>query len=53
MALANWIKGDGAKRNKGLVLCTDSYSILDVVKLSNVLRIKYDLNTTITGLAPK
>ena len=49
IALANWIRGDGAKRNKGLVLCTDSYSILDVVKISNVLRIKYDLKTTITG----
>ena len=40
IALAHWIMGDGAKRNKGLVLCTDSFSISDVVKLSNVLRIK-------------
>ena len=48
IALANWIMGDGAKRNKGLVLCTDSYSILDVVKISNILRIKYDLKTTIS-----
>jgi hypothetical protein len=49
VALAHWIKGDGAKRNKGLVLCTDSYFLSDVIKLSNVLRIKYYLNTTITG----
>ena len=49
IALAHWIMGDGAKRNKGLVLCTDSFSISDVVRLSNVLRIKYGLNTTITG----
>ena len=49
VALAHWIMGDGAKRNKGLVLCTDSYSLSDVIKMSNVLRIKYNLNTTITG----
>ena len=49
IALAHWIMGDGAKRNKGLVLCTDSFSISDVVRLSNVLRIKYGLNTIITG----
>lgn len=49
IALAHWIMGDGAKRNKGLVLCTDSFPITDVIKLSNVLRIKYGLNTTITG----
>lgn len=49
VALVHWIMGDGAKRNKGLVLCTDSYPLSDVIKLSNVLRIKYNLNTTITG----
>ena len=48
IALAHWIMDDGVKRNKGLVLCTDSFSISDVVRLSNVLRIKYGLNTTIT-----
>ena len=42
--------GDGAKRNKGLVLCTDSFSISDVIRLSNVLRIKYGLETSIIGL---
>ena len=44
-----WSAKAKAKRNKGLVLCTDSFSISDVVRLSNVLRIKYGLNTTITG----
>jgi hypothetical protein len=42
--------GDGAKLNKGLVLCTDSFTVKDVVKLSNVLKIKYDINTTIQGI---
>jgi LAGLIDADG DNA endonuclease family len=49
IALAYWIMGDGARKNKGLILCTDSYSLSDVIKLSNVLRIKYNLNTTISG----
>ena len=44
-----WSAKAKAKRNKGLVLCTDSFSISDVVRLSNVLRIKYGLNTIITG----
>ena len=50
IALAHWIMGDGAKLNKGLVLCTDSFSISDVIRLSNVLRIKYGLETSIIGL---
>jgi hypothetical protein len=49
IALAHWIMGDGARKNKGLILCTDSYSLSDVIKLSNVLRIKYNLDTTISG----
>ena len=46
IALAHWIMGHGANLNKGLVLCTDSFSISDVIRLSNVLRIKYSLKTT-------
>jgi len=42
--------GDGAKNNKGLVLCTDSFTIQEVVKLMNVLKIKFNIhNTTIQG----
>lgn len=41
--------GNGAKLNKGLVLCTDSFSVVDVVKLMNVLKLKYDINTTLQG----
>ena len=46
-ALAHWIMGDGQARPYGLVLCTDSYSVKDVVKLINVLIIKYRLECAI------
>lgn len=39
--------GDGAIRNQGLILCTDSFTLQDNVKLMNVLKIKYGLNTSI------
>ena len=42
--------GDGAKLNKGLVLCTDSFTIQEVITLMNVLKIKYDINSTIQGI---
>ena len=42
--------GDGAILNKGLVLCTDSYTLQEVVTLVNVLKIKYDINCTIQGI---
>jgi hypothetical protein len=35
--------GDGVARSYGLIICTDSYSVLDVVRLMNVLIIKYRL----------
>ena len=49
LALAHWIMGDGASLNKGLVLCTDSYTLQEVVLLMNVLKIKYDINSSIQG----
>lgn len=45
IVLAYWIMGDGAKLNKGIVLCTDRFSIQEVVLLINILKIKFDLNT--------
>jgi len=40
--------GDGSPiKSGGLVLCTDSYSIQDVVRLMNVLIIRYKLKCTI------
>jgi hypothetical protein len=39
--------GDGAKKNKGITLCTDSFSFKEVVLLMNILKIKFDINSTI------
>lgn len=39
--------GDGGFKSKGIFLCTDSYSIQDVVRLMNVLIIRYDLKCTL------
>lgn len=39
--------GDGSVRPHGLILCTDSFTIPDVVKLMNVLLIKYQLDCTL------
>jgi len=47
VALAHWIMGDGGLKSKGIFLCTDSYSIQDVIRLSNVLIIRYDLKCTL------
>lgn len=43
VALAHLIMGDGESRTAGLVLCTNSFTIQDVVRLMNVLMIKYRL----------
>jgi hypothetical protein len=48
IALAHWIQGDGAKRNKGgIVLCTDSFSVKEVILLMNILLIKFNIKSTI------
>ena len=41
------IMGDGSVQRHGLILCTDSYSIEDVVRLMNVLMIRYRLECTL------
>ena len=38
--------GDGGFKSNGIFICTDSYSIQDVVRLMNVLIIRYDLKYT-------
>jgi hypothetical protein len=43
VALAHWIMCDGAVSGKGLILCTDSFTMKDVILLMNVLLIKYDI----------
>lgn len=47
IVLSHWIMGDGAKRNKGIILCTDSFSIKEVIILMNILKIKLDIESTI------
>jgi hypothetical protein len=47
IALAPLIKGDSTTKNTGLIICTDSYTIQDVVRLMNVLILRYDLKCTL------
>jgi hypothetical protein len=48
-ALAHWIAGDGQTHPSGLILCTDSFSIIDNVKLINILMVRYQLDCTLHG----
>lgn len=41
---------DGSKNYAGFVLCTDSLTVYDVVKLINVLLIKWNILTTLNYL---
>lgn len=47
VALAHWIMGNGTFNGISLLLCTDFYSIKNIVLLINVLIIKYDINCSI------
>ena len=47
IALAHLIQGDGQRREYGLVICTDSFTLKDVVRLVNVLILRYKLICTI------
>jgi hypothetical protein len=46
-ALAYWIMSDGVSNQYGLTICTDAFTIKDVVILINILKIRYDLNCNI------
>lgn len=46
ISLAHWIMGDGAKHNRGLILCTDGFTIKEVILLMNIMKIKFDINPT-------
>lgn len=55
IVLAHWIMGNGSKAGKGIIICTDSCSIEEVVLLMNILKIKYNVDSTIhyhTSYAP-
>ena len=47
MALAHLIMGDGSKERHGLRICTDFYTVEEVVRLMNVLIVKYGLECTL------
>lgn len=47
VVLAHWIMGDGAKTKKGLVLCTDNFTLKEVIMLMNMLLIKLNIKSTI------
>ena len=50
--LAHLLMGDGSAKQYGLLLCVDSYSIVKVVRLMNVLLIKYNLESTLRYHTP-
>jgi hypothetical protein len=43
IAIAHMIMGDGSVKPHGLIICTHSYTVQDVVRLMNVLIIRYRL----------
>ena len=47
VALAHLIMGDGKVSRHGLVLCTYSYKLIEVIRLINVLIIRYRLECTL------
>lgn len=47
ITIAYWIMGDGAKRNKGVTLCTDSFTLKENILLLNILIIKFNLKCTL------
>jgi LAGLIDADG DNA endonuclease family len=47
VALAHWIPGYGSAKRHGLILFTNSFIVQDVVKLINVLIIRYNLDCNI------
>jgi len=47
IVLAHMIMGDGSVKSHGLILCTNSYSLEDVVRLMNVIMIRYRLDCTL------
>jgi len=47
VALAHMIMCDGAIRNESVLICTDNFSIREVIQLMNVLRIKFRIECSI------
>jgi hypothetical protein len=47
VTFAHWFSGDGKGHINGLILCTDSSSIEEVVRLMNVLLVIYRFESTL------
>lgn len=47
IALAYWIMGDGTGKANRITLCTEGFSIQDVVLLLNIIILKYDIQPTL------
>jgi len=47
IALAHLIMGDGSVSKHGIILCTNCYTLSDVILLMNVLMIRYRLECTL------
>jgi hypothetical protein len=47
VAIAHWFMGDGGSLSSGLKFGTDSFSVKECVLLINILKIKYNINSTI------
>jgi hypothetical protein len=39
--------GDGSKRNNGITLCTDSFTLEEVILLINILILKFNISPTL------
>lgn len=52
VALAHLIMGDGVGKDHGLIICTDSYKIVDVVRILNVLIIRYNIDCRVRYHTP-
>jgi len=52
IALAHLIMGDGSAKQYSLKFCTDSYTVPDIIRLMNVLIIRYELDCTLRFHTP-
>ena len=52
VALAHLIMGDGSAKQYSLKICTDSYTVADIIRLMNVLIIRYELDCTLRFHTP-
>lgn len=50
IALAYWIMCDGVSAQYGVVLCSESFTLQENIKLINILKIKFDLNCSLHTL---